>query len=250
MAKIKIFFGTVICLLLFNTMAYATPGNLKEISIDGNFNDWKGYPMIKDDIGDTPKPHEDIEFVQCAADNNDLYLHIKRVGEDKYTYWNLKAVIVNGRKGALFDHKYYPNKSDRYPNQGTNPDNTKYVSFKAPQYDITVYYKDDYPKSNFYVKASFDDGKHGSTVIFDNVAGVSKDGKEFEIKLPLHYVGLNGANRDVKLMLKSGVFEPLTNVDWAPEKPITITKGTNAWEIFIGASFIFISFLAYKKLKK
>lgn len=245
MIKMKCFLFTLLFIILFSTMAYAVSGNLKNIKIDGNFSEWQGYPEITDDIGDTPKTFEDIEYMQYAADDDNIYLHIKRVGSDKYTYWNLKVVILNSKKGQLYDEKYYPDKKDRYPNQSSNPDNTNYVGFKAGQYDITVYYKDNGATSKFYTKSSID-----GSVIEENVASVSKDGREFEVKLPLNKVGLEGKGKEVEFMLKSGVFEPLTNVDWVPEKPIIITKGSNAWQLFIGASIIFVSLLAYRKIRK
>jgi len=200
----------------------ADPG----IVLDGSFKDWKGKPNVSD-------PKHDIkttwmDFLQAAyfADEEYLYLQVKRLSAEKSAPWHFNVVMMNGVKGELIEH--YPVGSK---------------AVYAPQFDIVVDYQDNRSQNGALVNVSFEGELLESTFSSDNNA------KIIEFRVPLASVGLEGQNKQIKFMLKSDKVNGI--IDWVPNgKPIIVTTGPTFFELTTIVFFGFVSYSAFIVMKK
>ena len=211
----------VLLLVIFVSSARVLAAGSTDIVIDGNFQDWSGKPYAEDPKHDIKGPWLDFLGVGYYADDKYLYLHVIRQAAKKSEPWHFNVVMLNGTKGPM---------QTQYPFKAAKP-------VYAPQFDVTTYYTDNSSHNGIVVKVSFNGQQLESTFSSDNNA------KEIEFRVPLASVGLDGVNKEVKFALKSNA-EGV--VDWAPERPITITTGPTLWQISSVFFFVVVSVAAYR----
>lgn len=194
-------------LIIFVTSIYtikasadSNVGNKSDIKLDGVFKDWVDRPEINVEKDDENLNNQ-IELIKYMADNNYLYLYVKKNATSKIEQEQFSVIITNAISGR--------NKQVQLFNKG------KTVS--AALFDITT--------SNLngrtLVQVSYNNQNIETTL------SGSKDCMEIEFRIPLSKVGLNGLNKEVQFALRFGGDKNGEYV-WLPKDyPITIATGSS-----------------------
>lgn len=244
----------LVCILLlvitFSTKVFALKGfsNTQRIKIDCNFDDWRNKPYYIDYKHDIKSTELNFLMVKYFTDDEYLYLYVERQSAKKSKPWDFQVIILNAEKGKEdyeeipTQYKYYKKHNYYRPYKF---EEMGYVSF-----DISSNYDNYKGHKGIPVKISMD-GE-----VIETTLSASNNSKSIEFRIPLEKVGLDGPNKEIKFMLKSGYDKKAKKqgeypYDWVPNgKPIIITTGPTYWQSSSIIFFIAVSFISYRIYRK
>lgn len=250
--KKEIIILSIILLLIvcFSTDTFATENsqNTKEITIDGDFKDWKDKPYVIDKKKDIRSSWLNFTKVKYFADDQYLYLYVEKLSSNKWYPWSFNVLILNAEKGKRY-YSYIPTEYE-YDKKLKYYQPSKYKKMNYAQFEVISDYSYYGKKKGTPIKISFN-GENIETVLLK-----SNNNKRIEFKVPLEKVGLDGQNKELKFMLKSAYdtrarIKGLYPYDWVPDgKPIIITTGPTYWQLTSIPLFIIVAFIVNRKYRK
>lgn len=200
----------------------------KHIKLDGDFGEWKDKPRIFDKIGDAPI-EEDIHDVRYFTDNNYLYLNINRHKHHFHNEkWDFQVLILDSPEGKKTEHYIYKN--------------GKVTSFKATTFEVSVY-QIEHKGKNLFVVTVYKDG-----IPIETTFSSRTKGGEIEFKLPLSLVGLQGANKNIKFLIKSNLSaSSIAKIEYVPDLgSILISTVPAIGNKYLEFLFFFIIIIIYR----